>query len=181
MGHDSALAAKLILLKKNTSEKYPDVSLWYVFQERIKSIFSDLPSVISLETFDKHRNNFLKFSEVYHDPKKDAITDFCETNEINPFICNSRNKNGHNIAVISKNQTINIEAAKQRFHGRLVIINNIPDSLSAFDAVLGQESPELLSLAAKGMKIYLCPTGIGHISFQKMFPDTELFETTNNR
>lgn len=160
---------------------YPDVSIWFVFQPHIQEIFAQLPTVITLEKFDQHRNNFLKFQEVCQDPKKDAILGFCQENKIDPFICVAKNTNSNRIAVISKNQDVNLQVVQDKLARPICFNPQLDDVVAGFDAILGCESPELLMLASKGLKVYLYKPSLGCISFQKMFPDTELFEATNNR
>lgn len=155
--------------------------MWYVFHENTRQIFESLPSVISLDTFEKFRNNFAKYQEVYLDPKQDSISSFCEENEIDPFICKSKISKSTNVAVISKNEISNIDFLKKKIGGQFHIFEDFKDSMDSFDTFVGKESPELLAMACQGKKIFLFQGDTGCISFRKMFPDTELFEAMNNR
>lgn len=181
-GKDLTTAAKLLVLKPNILKKYPTINLWLVFDEHIKCNFPEFELVIDFKTYDEYKNNFTKSQEITSDPKKDVLVDFCDENNIDMFVAKSNFAKSAKIAVITKN--INFDIKKLCLHKFIHNIDFDPDlnrSIDVYDTIVGKESTDLIACAARNKKIYLVEHNLGRNSFQKMFPDSELFEGINDR
>lgn len=181
-GKDPTVAAKLVVLKPNILQKYPNINLWLVFDEQIRKLFPEFELVINFETYNDYKNNFTKSQEINSDPKKDMIVDFCENNEINMFVAKSQNAKPSKIAVITKNLYQDIrKLCLDKFIHNVDFDPDLSHSIDAYDTIVGKESVDLIACAARNKKIYLVQHDLGHNSFQKMFPDSELFEGNSDR
>lgn len=181
-GKDPTIAAKLIILKTNILKKYPKINTWFVFEEEVRKLFDQFPLAISFEKYKEYENNFTKIHKIESDPKCDPVVKFCESNEIDMFVCNAKKINNPKVALISAGLSINtINEAEKKFSSNWVLNPDLSTSIEAFDVVVGKESVDIIVCAAKGKKICLAESKLGFNSFQKMFPDSELFECWINR
>ena len=175
-GNDPTIATKLILLQNNVLKKYPDINIWYTFRQSIQKIFPQFQTVITLEKYLECENNFLKFCEINANLKADPVLEFCEQNDLEMFVSKANNIKPNKFGLILNDDNINIQELKNKFACGIVPSADLSRFLNFYDAFIGFESVELLACAAEGKKIYLLKKGLGHFSFPKMFPDTELLE-----
>jgi hypothetical protein len=181
-GTDLTVAAKMVALKSNILKVYPEINLWYVFDKDIKYFFQEFPLVIDFNTYEEYKNNFTKIFKLESNTKTDCIVDLCNENNINFFISKSKIEKIKNTALITTNTRKDyIQECQIKFPNKMVVDPNLQEDGYLFDAIVGKESMDLIACAAMGKKIYILESNLGFNSFQKMFPDSELFESVNNR
>jgi len=162
-GSDVCMAAKLLILKKNIKTKYPELKIYFVFDEKIIK-YLELTNTISIQDYEKYQGNFVKECIV-----DSSLEDFCEKNDIDMFVCHSRINNSFQDENII--ETILTKHTNDFF---LKTIDNGVDSV-----FFGRESPEIIDAAYMGNKVVLIESGSGTVSFQKMFPDTRIISGDN--
>ena len=181
-GTDLTVAAKMVALKSNILREYPKINLWYVFDKDIKYFFQEFPLVIDFQTYQDYKNNFTKIYKLENNTKTDCILDFCNENNINLLISKSKTDKIKTIALMTTNTKQDyIYECQNRFPNKMTVDPNLQEDGYFFDAIVGKESMDLIACAAMGKKIYILEPSLGFNSFQKMFPDAELFECVNNR
>jgi hypothetical protein len=181
-GTDLNIAAKMVALKSNILKTYSKVNLWYVFNSEIKSHFNKFPLVIDFQTYEEYKNNFVKICKLESNTKSDCVEDFCMENDVNMFICNSKKSLNKNVALITTNiKKEYISKCQFKYPASLMINPNLQEDCNLFDTVIGKESFDIIACGALGKKVYILEPQLGFNSFQKMFPDSELFECMNDR
>jgi hypothetical protein len=184
LSHNNEIPAILCLIRKNLERNFPELKIFYAFNNRMTEFFSKQKNVINYDRLIENKNKFGHIFECKESLNNHPLLPFL--NKINlevekdPLPRNNFKK----CLLIKKN--INMSLSEKKIEklkeyisskGYEVIKDDELINYNNISCVAGLESAEIFLAAYRGLETFLVDEGRSTEIYKKIFPKNIIFNT----
>jgi hypothetical protein len=186
LSHNNEIPAILCLIRKNLEKNFPELKIFYAFNNKMTEFFSKQKNVINYDRLIKNKNKFGHIFECKENLNSHPLLPFFDKIKINlevekdPFPKNNFKK----CLLIKKN--INMSLSENKIiklkeyissKGYEVIKDDELINYNNISCVAGLESAEIFLAAYRGLDTFLIDEGRSTEIYKKIFPKNIIFNT----
>jgi len=184
LSHNSEIPTILCLIRKNLEKSFPELKIFYAFNNKMVEFFSKQKNVISYDCLVENKNKFGCIFECKENFKTHPLLPLFNNLKINFEIDKDPlpKTNSKKCLLISKNihmslPEIKINKLKEYVlsKGYEVIKDNELINYNNISCVAGLESAEIFLAAYKGLETFLIDEGYSTDIYKKFFPKNIIF------
>ena len=179
LSHNNEIPTILCLIRKNLEKSFPELKIFYAFNNRTAEFFSKQKNVINYDCLVENKNKFGCIFECKENLKIHPLIPLFNNLKINFEIDKDHPKK---CLLISKNTNMSLSEDKINklkqyisIKGYEVIKDNELINYNNISCVAGLASAEIFLAAYKGLETFLVDEGYSKDIYNKIFPKNIIF------